>query len=495
MATIRQRKSKYSVIYWYINDLGERKQKWDTLETKKEANRRKLFVEYYQETHGQVLVPDEEGYFGSVSPTQMPSAPASKSETESVFAQPQDARARVKDPSMTFREFLEIFVKVYGASAWAVSTYSNKTAQIRNYINPYIGDWKLTEITPERLSAYYADLLKVEQVPSGHHGKTGKCVQPAGVKKVHDVVRCALNQAIRWGYLDRMMPNPANFATLPKRKKTRRKVWSVSTFREALPRVGDNLLAIAMNLAFSCSLRVGEIAGLTWDDVVIDEKSIAEGNARIDVNKILYRVDLEAMEKLNNRDIVLVFPPLMPRCTTRLVLKYPKSETSSRVVWLPKTVAYMLADWRKRQDEMREFLGADYHDYNLVLALDNGNPVESRILRTRLDDFCDATGYERVTFHSLRHLSTKYKLKITHGDVKSVQGDTGHAEAEMVTDVYSEIEDEDRRDNAALVESDFYDTENHEDTTNIEEALRRALRTLPPERVAALLVNTISKPC
>ena len=28
---------------------------------------------------------------------------------------------------------------------------------------------------------------------------------------------------------------------------------------------------------------------------------------------------------------------------------------------------------------------------------------------------------------------------MTNGDVKSVQGDTGHAEAEMVTDVYSEI--------------------------------------------------------
>ena len=45
-------------------------------------------------------------------------------------------------------------------------------------------------------------------------------------------------------------------------------------------------------------------------------------------------------------------------------------------------------------------------------------------------------------------MSTGYKLKMTNGDVKSVQGDTGHAEAEMVTDVYSEIIDEDRRFNA-----------------------------------------------
>ena len=37
MATIKQRKSSFSVIYWYLNDTGERKQKWDTLETRKEA--------------------------------------------------------------------------------------------------------------------------------------------------------------------------------------------------------------------------------------------------------------------------------------------------------------------------------------------------------------------------------------------------------------------------------------------------------------------------
>ena len=38
----------------------------------------------------------------------------------------------------------------------------------------------------------------------------------------------------------------------------------------------------------------------------------------------------------------------------------------------------------------------------------------------------------------------------------SVQGDTGHAEAEMVTDVYSEIIDEDRRYNAQKMDEQFY---------------------------------------
>ena len=61
-----------------------------------------------------------------------------------------------------------------------------------------------------------------------------------------------------------------------------------------------------------------------------------------------------------------------------------------------------------------------------------------------------------MTVHSLRHSSITYKLKLNGGDVKSVQGDSGHAQAKMVTDQYSHILDEDRRTNAQRFEEAFY---------------------------------------
>ena len=122
-----------------------------------------------------------------------------------------------------------------------------------------------------------------------------------------------------------------------------------------------------------------------------------------------------------------------------------------------------MVQYKKDQQELKEFLGSAYNDYNLVIALENGNPVESRIVRDRFTTLCEEHNFEVVVFHSLRHLSTKYKLKMTHGDIKSVQGDTGHAEAEMVTDVYSEIVDEDRRLNAKKLDEEFYDTLNTEE--------------------------------
>lgn len=65
-----------------------------------------------------------------------------------------------------------------------------------------------------------------------------------------------------------------------------------------------------------------------------------------------------------------------------------------------------------------------------------------------------------VVFHSLRHSSTSLKLKISGGDIKAVQGDTGHAQARMVTDVYSHIMTDDRKNLAKKVNDQFLNKKN-----------------------------------
>ena len=67
-----------------------------------------------------------------------------------------------------------------------------------------------------------------------------------------------------------------------------------------------------------------------------------------------------------------------------------------------------------------------------------------------------SAGLPDVVFHSLRHSSTTYKLKLNHGDIKATQGDTGHAQASMVTEVYAHIIDEERKINAQKFETAFY---------------------------------------
>ena len=54
----------------------------------------------------------------------------------------------------------------------------------------------------------------------------------------------------------------------------------------------DDRLKLALNLAFSCSLRMGKMLGLTWDCVDISEEAIAESRAFIYVDKEVQRVEL-----------------------------------------------------------------------------------------------------------------------------------------------------------------------------------------------------------
>ena len=73
-------------------------------------------------------------------------------------------------------------------------------------------------------------------------------------------------------------------------------------------------------------------------------------------------------------------------------------------------------------------------------------------IRKALKNLIEENNLPPVVFHSLRHFSITYKLKLNQGDIKSVQGDSGHAQASMVTDQYSHILDENRQENAKLLE-------------------------------------------
>lgn len=106
--------------------------------------------------------------------------------------------------------------------------------------------------------------------------------------------------------------------------------------------------------------------------------------------------------------------------------------------------------WKVGQDEVIEALGEEYHNYNLVFAGALGLPTEGSTIRGALQRLIKDNDLPPVVFHSFRHSSITYKLKLNGGDIKAVQGDSGHSQVKMVTDVYSHILDEDRKANAML---------------------------------------------
>lgn len=97
-----------------------------------------------------------------------------------------------------------------------------------------------------------------------------------------------------------------------------------------------------------------------------------------------------------------------------------------------------------------------------------------------------------VVFHSLRHTSVTYKLKLNGGDVKAVQGDSGHSQINMVTDVYSHIIDDDRRKNAELFEEAFYEKKDLDPNMRARAAGNTV--ELPNNVDAELLAKVLSNP-
>ena len=414
MASLVKRGKKYYVVYMYTDTNGKRHQKWESFQSSAEAKARKKEVEYKTAKDGTMFVTE----------------------------------------CRNLEELLKEYVSLYGKQKWAMSTYAANTSLIGNYIVPYIGKMKLSEISTRVLEKYYREMLKKEAVmqPQGKNAKT-RYVSTATVRDIHKILRSAFRQAVKWELMEK---NPATLAEVPKHDPEERTIWDAETIFRAIDVCKDERLKLALHLTFACSLRIGELLGLTWDCVDISEKSLAENCASIKVNKELQRVDRKSANEVDNPEILMVFPLKTAINKTELVLKSPKTASSVRRIFLPLTVAEMLIEWRKKQEYTKDALGDEYNDFNMVFVGPLGYPIEASRINFMFRKLIRENDLPPVVFHSLRHSSITYKLKLNGGDVKAVQGDSGHAQASMVTEVYSHIIDEDRKNNAHLFEKEFY---------------------------------------
>lgn len=399
MASIVERGKSYSIVYMTTIQ-GCRKQKWETYHTKAEAERRKQILDLCQQTK----------------------------------------RRKEHEEVETISHLMERYVALYGKTKWSLSTYQSNCGLIRNYILPLLGNIRLEELSPRVVAELYCNFLQQPRYDGPYHKSFGRTVTLSVLRDLHKLLHSAFEQAVLWEYVSR---NPFHRAVLPRMENKPRQFLRPDQISVLLERCDDPRLALAVHLAFAGSLRKGELLALTWQDVDWEHNSIH-------VNKTLCRVSKEALRTLGNQSILFEFPQVLRGDKTVLVLKSPKTVSSRRTIYLPETVMGLLKEHLNRQRE------CDVAEPILVFQSKDGRPLQDTTLTKQFQSALQRADLPKVCFHSLRHSSITYKLILSGGDIKSVQGDSGHAQAEMVTEIYGHVLDENRRKNMLLFEKVFY---------------------------------------
>ena len=185
---------------------------------------------------------------------------------------------------------------------------------------------------------------------------------------------------------------------------------------------------------------MGELLALKWSDIDFEKKTVH-------ISKTMQRISRDALTFIGTKDIVEILPCGCDDSPTVLVIKTPKTRSSIRTVFLPDPLAIQLQEDKKQTKS---------ETGSAIFRLRNGKPLQTECLRKRFNALIAKSCLPKVTLHSLRHASVTYKLMLIHGNIKAVQGDTGHAQANMVLEGYAEILDSERRKTAQLFNANWY---------------------------------------
>ncbi len=182
------------------------------------------------------------------------------------------------------------------------------------------------------------------------------------------------------------------------------KSWSASEAQAFLQHaVGDPLEALWV-LLLGSGLRRGEALALRWDDVDLADRTVS-------VSRSLGLLD---------------GVPTM---------SYPKTENSTRVITVGRSVIETLQAHRRRQTKER--LAADnwQNDEELIFTTPTGGRLRPDFATRRLKKLVSEAGLPWITLHGLRH--TMASIALQNGtDIATVSERLGHADASITARIY-----------------------------------------------------------
>ena len=192
---------------------------------------------------------------------------------------------------------------------------------------------------------------------------------PRTVAHYRTVLRTALTQALRWNLVAR---NAAALTSPPRVPHYEFRSLTALEARRLLDAAKGTRLEALYTVALCEGLRRGELLGLRWQDIDLD-------NAHLRVMQAVQRVEgkLKAAET--------------------------KTERSRRTLALPPSVVASLRRHHARQLQERLSAGPRWQDSGLVFTNRIGNAIDPGNLRDDFAALLKAAQVPRVRFHDLRH--------------------------------------------------------------------------------------------
>lgn len=315
-----------------------------------------------------------------------------------------DAGTYQAPSKMTVGQWLDIWTAEYLGGV-KPRTVENYCSVVNKHIKPALGAVKLEALNAHTIQSFY--------------NRQGETLSAKTVKDHHGILHKALQQAVANGYI---RFNPAAACVLPRAEKKEIKPLDdlqITGFLEAVQ--GHKYEGLFLVTLFT-GLRRGEVLGLSWDAVDLDA-------GRITINK-----QLQHNAQTGAYDLV------------------PTKNSRGRAVAVPPSVVSILRRVKLQQLEQQlQSAGCWYNPMNLVFTDELGGHLTPYTITRAFKKIAQAIGRPDARFHDLRHSYAVAAIR-AGDDIKTVQGNLGHATAAFTLDVYGHVTEQMKQASAARME-------------------------------------------
>jgi integrase len=309
------------------------------------------------------------------------------------------AKLRIEIGKGTYNEPSKMPLKMYleqWLSGQVRTTVSPRTHELYSYLShkfiiPAIGEIKLSQLRPQHIQKFYADMLQ--------H------VSPRTVQLYHVTLHKALSYAVKTGL---MANNPCLLVETPRVERHEMKIMNEADIKKFLDeaRKGDYYALFYVYLF--TGLRRGEAISLRWSDIDLL-------GCQLSVNRTMQFID------------------------NKVTFKQPKTNASRRQIALSPSTCVVLRLHREAQNEMRKSLnGPPVSESDLVFCQGAGAPLLPDSVTHAWRKLTKKCGLDGVRLHDARHTHASLMLK-SGVSPKVIQERLGHSTFAVTMNLYAHV--------------------------------------------------------